>query len=169
MAIAEGRPDAAALLDRLYRAPLLRFCAGYVGPDLAEDAVQEVMLKILRARAAPEGLRAWIYTIARNHCLNLLRGARRRPDRGHLPSDLEVARTVTGQLTRMVRQERLDALARMVASLPEDLREILRLRYGEGLSRAEIGRVLDLTEREVKTRLFRASRRLREMAAGDPG
>ena len=46
-----------------------------VGPQ----AVQEVFLKVLGASAVPDNFRAWIYRIARNHCLNLVRNRERRP------------------------------------------------------------------------------------------
>ena len=49
----------------------------------------------------------------------------------------------------------------VVASLPADQREVLHLRYAEGLSRAEIAEVLELDEKLVKSRLYHGMEKLR--------
>ncbi len=70
--------------DRLehYRRELTGYCYRMLGSGFeAEDAVQEVMLRALRAGDTFEGrssLRSWLYRIATNTCLDLLRGRRRR-------------------------------------------------------------------------------------------
>ena len=62
------------LLDQLYRRPLVRFCYGYFRDrQAAEDAVQEVFCRVLRASEVPDDFRAWLYRIVRNHCISLLR------------------------------------------------------------------------------------------------
>ena len=68
-------------LDR-YRSELHGYCYRMLGSGFeAEDAVQETMLRAWRAGAAFEGrssLRTWLYSIATNVCLDLLRGRARR-------------------------------------------------------------------------------------------
>lgn len=72
---------------------------------------------------------------------------------------------VTGDLTRIVRREQRDQLARLLKALPLQQQEVIRLRYTEGLSRAEIGRVLGVTESVVKSRIFEGLEALRRQAA----
>ncbi|MCO6438807.1 MAG: sigma-70 family RNA polymerase sigma factor [Phycisphaerae bacterium] len=157
-----GGAQAAPIFDRQYRESLVRFCWGYLG-DIAdaEDAVQEIAFKVLTAENIPDRFRPWLYRVARNHCLNLLRDRARRRDRFELPTDARVRASMTGNLTRLVRDEDKRIVIELVQRLPESQREVLRLRYVEGLSRAEIAEVLELSESVVKSRLFEGLQRLR--------
>jgi RNA polymerase sigma-70 factor (ECF subfamily) len=162
----QGSADAGALLDRLYRDALVRFCWGYLGRiEEAEDAVQDVSYKVLTAERIPDAFRPWIYKLARNHCLNLRRNRARRKDDARLPAASQVHERLTGHLTRLVQGEERSRLVELVQELPEAQREVLRLRYVEELSRGEIALVLEVPESAVKSRLFEALKRLRERAA----
>lgn len=74
-------PPVQALVDA-HAAELHRFLAGYVGPDDAEDCLQDTLVAALRAYprlAHGENLRAWLYTIARRKATDLARTRSRRP------------------------------------------------------------------------------------------
>jgi RNA polymerase sigma-70 factor (ECF subfamily) len=142
---------------------VLRFCWGCLGSrEEAEDAVQEVFCKVLAAEQVPDRFRPWLYRIARNHCLNMLRDKARRKDDRVLPSDSRLDAATTGNLTRLVKRELRSRIAHLLAALPAAYREVLQLRYAEGLSRAEIAEVLELPESVVKSRLFEGLKKLRE-------
>ncbi len=158
----EGDAEAARLLEALQRERIVHFCLGYLGSrDEAEDAAQDVFLKLLAARTVPEQPRAWLYRVARNHCLNLRRDRAARGNRGPLPSDSQVAAGLSGVSTRLGARELRERVMRLVGELPAEHREPLRLRYAEGLSRREVAYVLDLPESVVKSRLFEGLERLR--------
>lgn len=159
----QGDVAAGALLDRLYRPALTRFCRSYIySQEEAEDAVQEVFCRVVATPHVPGNFRAWLYRIARNHCLNVVRtiGHRRRREGVDVPRPWDEPRT--GQLTRMVREEEDDRLQRLLASLSEAQRESLLLRYREGFSRLEIAEILGIPESAVKTNLFHGLKQLRE-------
>lgn len=161
----DGDPEGAALLEQHYRDPLIRFCWGYLGStEEAEDAVQEVCVKVVQAPNVPQAFRPWLYRIARNQCLNMLRGRARRPDGYTLPEASRVNAALTGQLTGMVNAEIRGQLQELVLSLDEEHREVLRLRYVEGLSRTEIAEILQTPESIVKSRLFEGLKKLRAKA-----
>lgn len=163
MKVRAGDVTAGELLDRLYRQPLVRFCYGYLGClEDAEDAVQEVFCRVLRATDIPDNFRAWLYRIARNHCLNVRRDRARRNEAGGLSPDSQLALHQTGELTRLARRELHSRLGHLLGVLSEAQREVLRLRYAEGLSRAEIAYVLEIPEPVVKSRLFEALSKLRQ-------
>lgn len=158
-----GDAHAGGVLNELYHQPILRFCRGHLGNAAdAEDAVQATFCKALTAKDVPENFRAWLYKIARCHCLDVLRRRGRRRDAHVLPSDFRLAESDTGVLTRLVRRERSSRIMHLVQALPTEQREVLCLRYAEGLSRGEIAFVLDLSESVVKSRLFEGLERLRE-------
>ena len=162
----QGDQDAGARLHARFAAALERFCWGYLrDAGEAEDAVQEIHCKVLATKDIPDSFRPWIYRIARNYCLNVLRAKARRMEGGALPRDSQLYVHHTGHLTRMANQEIGARVTEAMWSLDEKYREILDLRYTEGLSRKEIAKVLDIPERLVKTRLFNGIARLREEAA----
>lgn len=157
-------PEAAAELDAGFRQALVRFCTRYLNrPDESEDAVQEILYKVLRAEHVPDALRPWLYRVARNHCLNLRRG-KNGAVRGMLPPASQLRDDRTGLLTRLVRQEDAARVADLLATLSDELQEVLQLRYVDGLSRGEVAEVLDLPESVVKSRIFEGLRRLRAAA-----
>lgn len=162
----KGDAAAGGLLNELFREPIQRFCWGYLGrTEESEDAWQEVCYRVLVADRIPDFFRPWLYKIARNVCLNMLRSRANRKDGQAIVAESEVREVLTGHLTRMVKSEMRTQLATLVDELLPEQREVLRLRYVEGLSRAEVAEVLDLPEITVKSRLFRGLRHLREHAS----
>lgn len=158
----EGRAEAGKLLDQLYRPRLIRFCAGYLGNrEEAEDVVQDVFYRVLRSSAVPDNFRAWVYQICRNRCLDQLRSMNRRLDDQSLRTSSHLAAHLTGNLTRLVRREQRALLWQRLVALPSDQREVLLLRYTEGLSRAEIAEVLGIPEKLVKHRIYNGLEKLR--------
>lgn len=156
-----GDAGAAAEFERRYRAPLARFCSGYLARrEDAADAASEVIVKLLASDARPENLRLWLLRAARNHCLNVLRRQGGRP----MPSGADWTARATGPFTAAERADEAAAIARALERLGEDERELLRLRYGEDLSRAEIADLIGIGESVVKSRLFEAVSKLRSIA-----
>jgi RNA polymerase sigma-70 factor (ECF subfamily) len=157
-----GEPEASRLLEELYRLRLTRFCLGYLGnKEEAEDVVQDVFLKVLSSATVPENFRAWIYEISRNRCHDRLRAQNRRPDDQPFSSFSQYADQLTGGLTRLVKGEQRARLWERLAALPSEQREVLLLRYTEGLSRPEIAQVLGIPEKLVKHRIYNGLEKLR--------
>ena len=159
-----GSPSAAGLLDHLYREAIVRLAWGYLGNlDDAEDAAQEIFLKVLETDQVPERFRPWLYRVARNHCLNYRRARGRRRDRAHLVTDPSLAIGGPGVLTQLVAGEEQADVVERIAALSAEQQEVLRLRYAEGLPRKEVAEVLGLPESVVKSRLFEAVKRLHQV------
>ena len=164
----QGDDDAGQKLQGLYRTTLVRFACRYLGDvHEAEDAVQDVFASILTSSAEPQDFRLWAYRIARNLCLNRLRSTSRRKDGLLLSTSFDVAAERTGALTGIVRAEDARELAATLDKLSEAQREVLVLRYFEGLGRDEIAAVLELPVSVVKSRLFEGINRLRHLKKGE--
>ena len=123
----------------------------------AEDAVQEVFLKLYRQKTPPAGdsLRFWLIRVTINHCRDILRS----PWRKRRVSLTELAGQQTGPVfDRMEQRELFDA----VMALSEKYRTVLYLFYYEELSIREISELLKLSQSAVTTRLARARIKLKE-------
>ena len=129
----------------------------------AEDITQEAFLRLVAAAPAfrdDAHCRAWLLRVAMN-CVTDLR--RREKGRRHVP--LEEA----AELAAPPEPEEDESVVEAVLALPEDYRAPVHLFYYEGMSVAEIARVLGQREGTVRTRLSRARVKLRAMLEGTEG
>jgi RNA polymerase sigma-70 factor, ECF subfamily len=124
----------------------------------AEDATQEVFLRIHRSLAKIRGRReafAWLYRTATNHCLNEIRSGRLRPT--PLPAVPEqVGPGTEGRLSDQ------DLVVRLVRELPPELALAAWLYHVDGLDQAEIAEIFDVSRRTVIARLARFTERAKE-------
>ena len=138
---------------------------------MVEEAAQEVFLKAYTQLGSYEGrgsLEGWLTRIATNTCLNMLRGAKRRPEL--TVSDLTEAEDewLEQQLTdpkqpsvenNLVAADLADRLLSVLA--PEDQQALLMI-DGEQASIKEVAEATGWSESKVKVRAFRARKKLRE-------
>lgn len=148
--------------DRLYAA-VLRITGS---PADAEDALQDTFLQAFEHRSEFRGDASpttWLYRIAVNAALARVR--RRKPAEYLDDTGYEAQRVVdwSRDLDRLIENEELRRqLEDGISRLPEDLRVVVVLRDVEGFSAAETGRILDLGEAAVKSRLHRGRVLLRQ-------
>lgn len=157
--------DASALgpIAERYRAGLARFARSMLASEsAAEDVAQEALAR-LRYPRLPEGaLRPWLFRIARNLCLDLLRHRKVSPTfGGQMPTAFDAARDTAGPATRVAAAERSELIRRILNEMPEEYRAVLLLKHLDGLSREEIAVVLEISDATVKGRLVRGSEYLR--------
>ena len=136
----------------------------------AEDMAQEAFIKAYNSLSSFRGeskFSVWLYRIVSNVCLDFLRKKNKQgtvslsvedddgedsqldlPDLSQSPEEL-----LEKKLTR-------EAVQRGLKALPEDARQILLLREIQGLSYEEIGQTLGLESGTVKSRIFRARKKL---------
>lgn len=161
---AQRDPAAAEATRQLFEAHRQRifgFCLGQLGnrPD-AEDAVQTTFLYAfgcLERGVVPEAELAWLFKIALNVCRTRRRtlGRRRRIE---APVDFEDCEYTLAAPERG--DNELLGLSSALAAMPPNQRNALLLREWQGLSYAEIGEKLTLSQSAVETLLFRARRTL---------
>jgi RNA polymerase sigma-70 factor, ECF subfamily len=153
--------------DRLY-ARFERPLFGFIRAQLrdaseAEDVLHEAFMTVLRRRRSAEEIlsfRAWLFTVARNLCLNRAR-SRERAGRA-ARAVMQVAPPATPRADEQLeRHERAVRLERAVERLPEQLAEVYRLR-GAGMSYDEVAQVLALPVGTVKWRVHEMVKRLRQ-------
>jgi len=155
---AAGQQQAYVRLVTRYEQSVRRFCGLLVRDQaLAYDIAQEVFLKIWKRREhyRPQGqFKEYLFTVARNECRSMQR-KRAVLDFFGLSQSLErLASTGDAQLDDMADDERLQILQAALVRLPERFRVPLTLRFNEGLSYAEIARVIGRTESAARSRVF---------------
>ena len=160
--------EATVAFGRLYekhRAYVLRVAMRFCDDrEIAADALQEVFSYLLRQFPPPgpgltltAKLRTYLYPIAKNTALSLLRKTRRSETPG--PDPDELAAPTTGD-------DGGDDLDRLLATLAPERQEILTLRFVDGLPLDEIAAALEIPLGTVKSRLHHAIRALREHPVG---
>lgn len=156
LAASQTGVDPVALLFERHQAELFAYlCRMLHNRQWAEDLTQETFLKALNARThlpEVENHRAWLYRIATNLALDALR-RRQRFTWLHFqdPAGQDDA-DPPGQ----------DGVEAALAALPPAYRAPLILYSHYGLSIAEVGQALNLSQAAVKTRLFRARELFRQ-------
>lgn len=173
------RGDAKAferLLAR-HRKPVYNFCLRMLGDRAAaEDAMQEVFLRIVRSAKEWESqakFTTWLYTIARNHCIDALRKAGYRKTAsldqtlregeeqgatlGERVSDEESVTPDRGAESARMRAK----LAAAIASLSDEQREVFVMREYSGMPFKDIAGIVGVPENTVKSRMRYALEHLR--------
>lgn len=137
----------------------------------AEEVSQEIFLKTFENLHRYDGsfpLTAWLLSLARNLCIDRYRRRKREKSFRFVTDDavLPLLKSEDDPAAEALKKERTKLLFWALAEIPEDLAEILMLRDLDGFAYDEIGKVLDLPDGTVKSRLFRAraevARKIRE-------
>jgi RNA polymerase sigma factor (sigma-70 family) len=149
------RGNAAAfevIYDRHHRG-ILAYCRHLLGSrEEAEDVLQHTFVAAHEGIVAGEReikLKAWLYTIARNRCLSVLRARR------EYPAELD-ARESAGLAEEVQQRADLRELLADLHELPEPQRAALVLMEAADLSHAEIAQVLECDVAKVKSLVFQA-------------
>jgi RNA polymerase sigma factor (sigma-70 family) len=160
-----GDERAFAAIFRRYHQSLYRFCLAIVGnPEDAQDALQNTMIKVLRALPGEErkiDLKPWLYRIAHNESIDLLR--RRRETR---ELDAEQAAPGYGLAEDAATRERLRGLLVDLRELPDRQRDVLVMREMAGLDFQEIATALATSSAVARQTLYEARQSLRQMEEG---
>jgi RNA polymerase sigma-70 factor (ECF subfamily) len=149
-----------------------------VSPDQAKDLTQDTFMRVFRSEVRldnREQLEAWLFEIARNVWINLLR-TRATIKRAATVVSLDEpgldgeAREIAdpspgageqGALTGVLAQEQLGILQSALSELPEQMRQCVRLRVKDDLKYREIAEIMKISIETVKSHLHQAKQRLR--------
>ncbi len=163
-----GDERAFAALFARFADPTLRYQRGR-GGDAAADVQPGVWVAVYPGVASlsdPRAFRTWLYRTTRHRAVDLLRRQRRERE---LAADVAAEAPVASDPDDdpLAPLEPLDATALhdALVALPPAQREVLVLRYQDGLGYAEIALVVGCAVGTVRSRLHHAKRRLEEIIA----
>lgn len=163
-----GDADAWGELYRQYAPAIFRFCRRAMPTrEDAEDATMDIFVKVRQKLAQYDADRpfgSWLYTVAANHCWDLLRRRKVRQDleTGEV-EDMPLQHPDPGQLERLIDQRTSQQVRRALDKLPARARMALVLRYYAEMSYDEIAEALGVRRAFVGVILLRARHQLREV------
>ncbi len=155
--VLNGSTHSYSALVEKYQPRLQIFCAQMLSSkEAGRDASQETFIKAfqsLKTFRADSSFAAWLFQIGRNHCIDLLRKNKRRPqseydeDRGYHHSN---------KTNFDSKIEAKDLTAKILRLLPEKYRELILLKESQDLTYEEIAKITSSSLESVKGRLKRA-------------
>ena len=145
-----------------YKGPVYSFCYKMLhNSDAAEDVMQETFLRIYENRdrlLKTSAFKSWLFTIARNQCLNSIRKSGKQE--GLSDENAEFVVTLETPFSEMEKSDQVQFVTCFLESLKPDYREILILREYQNLSYEEIAAITRTSISAVKSRLFKARKKL---------
>jgi RNA polymerase sigma-70 factor, ECF subfamily len=158
--VAAGQRESLAILVRRHASPLLTYIERMVGDHhRSEELFQEVFLRVWIKRRTyrfPRPFRAWLFTIATNHCRSAFRRSVLRAV--PLPEDLPEGLTApdASPVEAAVATETANLVAAAIEHLPPQQREVVVLRNFNGLSFGEIAETVGCSEPTARSHLHHA-------------
>lgn len=163
--VVSGDRRAFAELFRRYQQPLYGYCVSILGnQEDSADALQNTMAKALKALPGEERdlkLKPWLYRVARNECIDLIRSRKSIDDITEVEPESK-----HGVEAEVAGRERLRELLSDLDHLPEKQRSALVMRELNGLSFEEIGWAFDTSPSAAKQVVYDARVSLLDLAEG---
>lgn len=158
--------------DRIFRdyyPPLLVYCRKFIDSHAdAGDIVQNLFARVWEQKKfhlEEKHLKAYLYTAARNACLNYLKHAqvirKYESEAAAALKEIEINQFQSGEQS-LIEKEELARIYAVLEALSDQQKEIIRLSRFDGMKNQEIAGQLGIPVRTVETRLFRALKKLRE-------
>lgn len=161
-------------LYHTYKNLVFNLCLGYLpNQEDAEDATQEIFVKVhgkldsFRAASSPK---TWLYRIAVNHCLDVLKSRKRAKRFAFLtnlfyPNSAELKHDVSEfnhPGVQLEQKEALEHLFKHIHELPDQQKTALILTKIEDLSLKEAAAIMEKTPKSVESLLQRAKKNLKK-------
>ena len=169
--VLDGDDTAFSMLVRKYQKPVHALAWRKIGDfHIAEDITQETFLKAyqkLSTLKEPQSFAGWLYVIAANHCSTWHRKKRLWTQSLENTSSTALERTTySGYLIaeneRVAMETKREVVKKLLAKLQESERTVITLYYLGEMNYEEISRFLGVSVGTVKTRIYRARRRLKK-------
>ncbi|GAC1372773.1 MAG: hypothetical protein NVSMB47_20540 [Polyangiales bacterium] len=148
-----------------YRAALIRFCMAFVHDEATAEDVAQTALTVAAERAGEfsgqSTFRTWLFGIARHKALDAATARQGMPLSA--VTDSRWIADAIGPVTGLQTADDLGALEGVLASLGDDTRGLLTLRFREELSYKEIADAFEITEQAARKRMFDALEKIRKL------
>jgi RNA polymerase sigma factor (sigma-70 family) len=169
--VLSGDKQAYAKIIHKYKNPLYATILRMTkNPQDAQDLVQEAFIKVYNQLEKFEqkgSFSSWLYRVAINHCMDEFR--KKRYSINQVEVNENSAINPNNPEVVFLQKEKNRQLERLIATLPEDERIIILLRYANGLSYSEISETVDMSLANVRNKIFRAKKKMRDKVKQEGG
>lgn len=163
VSVNSDEPSYRQLFDIFYP-PLERFSRCFLGSrELAEEAASDAMIALWEQRQRLmeiENVRVWLFVIARNKCLNMLRHQESRATLPLHPGSIDISLTGSDPEQICINSEMRKKMEKAVNGLPPRCKLIFKLVKEEGLSYKEVADILHISSKTVDAQLVTALRKI---------
>lgn len=152
-----------------YEAPLVGYATGIVRDhERARDVVQDTFIRLYKQdiEKVRKGLKTWLYTVCRNRALDVLR----KEGRAIVTDEEGFAKWEAEGLSPRAMtdlEERVQQVTDCLDKLSANQREVIRLKFQQGMSYKEISEVTGLTSGNVGFLIHTGLKRMRSLLPGD--
>lgn len=164
----ESRVEWIGRMLREHEEPLLRYATRLLGDrDAASDVVQETFLRLCAERngSADNHVVPWLYRVCRQRAFDVLRKEKRQMTTHDGAQIAESADSSPPADAQLEQYESENEVLRLLATLPKNQQEVVRLKFQGGLRYREIAEVTGLSVSNVGFLIHSAIKRLREKLA----
>ncbi|MGJ8643821.1 MAG: RNA polymerase sigma factor [Luteolibacter sp.] len=132
--------------------------------DRARDVVQDTFIRLCKqdVEKVRDHLKSWLFTVCRNRCLDVLRKDKRIEPLDDLQWK-KVAGTEVAPDEAAEQEDKMEGLMRMMDRLPKNQRDVILLKFQQGLSYKEIAEVTGLGQGNIGFLIHTGLKRLREL------
>ena len=148
-------------LDRIYRYVLYQVKDRMTAEDITEEVFVKAWKAINSCKGKGKTFSSWIYRIAHNHIINTLRNTKKYAS-VDVKDLTELGDPKLGVEKKLDDQELLEALS----DLPQSQRQVVVLKFLEGMNNREIGQIMQKSESAIRIQQMRALTALRQKLGG---
>jgi RNA polymerase sigma-70 factor (ECF subfamily) len=154
-----------------FQSPLIGYARTYLYDlDRARDVVQDTFIRLCNQdpEKVQEHLKSWLFTVCRNRCLDVLRKDKRSEPLDEIRWQ-KVAGTEAAPDEKAEEDDKMADIMRFMDRLPKNQKEVILLKFQQGMSYDEIHKVTGLKQGNIGFLIHKGLKRLREMMPGKVG
>ena len=144
-------------LDKIYRYAYYQVKDRMTAEDITETVFVKAWKQIASCKGHGDTFSAWLYRIAHNQVIDTIKA-----NKSIQTIDLDDISNLDDPDLAVDMKDEVEELAGMIAELPEGQRQVLILKFIEGMNNAEISRILNKSEQAIRILQMRALSRMRE-------
>ena len=152
-------------MGRVYGYLLSRTSDPAEAEELTSRTFLNALTRLHQFRGGGAKFQSWLMSIAHNLLVNWYRDRGRRPPTDPLDAAAALPADIPGPEVSLEENERLARVREAISSLPPDRQQVIALKYVDGRTNAEIGRMMGRTEGAVKALHHRTLRDLQDRLA----